>query len=90
MPKRAYPEARRRFHGKKGIRNILPDIESLRSSGAEVDDSDFTAEVLRINERYLCEVVESFDLCPWAKSTRNSAKLQSDSARLPPSSRSRS
>ena len=40
-----------------------------------MDDSDFTAEVLRINERYLREVVESFDLCPWAKSVRNTAKL---------------
>ena len=40
-----------------------------------MDESHFTAEVLRINERYLREVVECFDLCPWAKSVRNTAKL---------------
>ncbi len=36
---------------------------------------DLKREALRINERYLLEVVERFELCPWAKSVRNSAKL---------------
>jgi hypothetical protein len=40
-----------------------------------VGESDLEREVLRINERYLCEVVERFDLCPWAKSVRSTAKL---------------
>lgn len=38
-------------------------------------DSDLQREALRINERYLTEVVECFDLCPWAKSVRSTAKL---------------
>lgn len=38
-------------------------------------ESDLKAEVLRINERYLVEVVECFDLCPWARSVRNTARL---------------
>ncbi len=40
-----------------------------------VGESEWRKEVLRINARYLSEVVEQFDLCPWAKSVRNTAKL---------------
>lgn len=41
----------------------------------DVGESDLEREVLRINARYLDEVVERFDLCPWAKSVRNTARL---------------
>lgn len=40
-----------------------------------MSESKWVSEVLRINERYLAEVVETFDLCPWAKSVRNTPKL---------------
>ena len=33
------------------------------------------AEVLRILERYLVEVVERYDLCPWARATRERGEL---------------
>lgn len=39
---------------------------------------DFRREVLRINARYLSEVVERFDLCPWARSVRNTSKFRRD------------
>ena len=34
-----------------------------------------TAEVRRVLERYLTEVVENFDLCPWAKPARLGAEV---------------
>ena len=30
-------------------------------------DAPFVAEVLRINDRYTLEVVESFNICPFAR-----------------------
>lgn len=41
-----------------------------------VSDSELVREALRINERYLAEVVEEFDLCPWARGIRNTPKLR--------------
>lgn len=34
-----------------------------------------SAEVLRILDRYLVEVVEAYDLCPWAKSARLAGEI---------------
>lgn len=36
-------------------------------------DPSFTAETLRLYQRYQVEVVERYNLCPWAKSARTSA-----------------
>jgi hypothetical protein len=36
---------------------------------------DRTAEVLRILERYLVEIVERYELCPWARSAREHGEL---------------
>jgi hypothetical protein len=41
-----------------------------------VSDSELVKEALRINERYLAEIVEEFDLCPWARGVRNTPKLR--------------
>lgn len=38
-------------------------------------ESHFIAETLRLNERYLTEVVERFKLCPWALQTRRDDRL---------------
>ena len=38
---------------------------------------DPTAEVLRILERYLVEIVERHDLCPWARGARDHGELAS-------------
>ncbi len=37
---------------------------------------EFRQEVLRINQRYLIEIVEAFDFCPWAKQVRGTEKLR--------------
>lgn len=37
--------------------------------------SELRSQALRINARYLSEVVEAFDLCPWASSVRDGAGL---------------
>lgn len=35
----------------------------------------FVAEVLRINERFIREVVEAFDICPWARGARAQGRV---------------
>ena len=37
--------------------------------------SDFTDEVLRVNQRYLDEVVEAFDFCPYARGARQAGEV---------------
>lgn len=36
------------------------------------------AEVMRVFERYLVEVVESYDLCPWARSARQHGEVAAE------------
>ena len=36
----------------------------------------FEDEVLRIHERFLVEVIEKLNLCPWAEGTRTSEGLR--------------
>jgi hypothetical protein len=36
----------------------------------------FSEEVLRIHERFLVEVIEEYNLCPWAEGTRTSGALK--------------
>lgn len=38
--------------------------------------SELQAQALRINSRYVSEVIEAFDLCPWASSVRDGAGLE--------------
>lgn len=40
-----------------------------------VGQSELHAQALRINARYVTEIVEAFDLCPWASSVREGAGL---------------
>jgi hypothetical protein len=53
------------------------------------DESGFVAEVLRLHQRYTVEVVEKFDICPWARHARESGAwvrevlLQRDEALAP-------
>jgi hypothetical protein len=44
-----------------------------------------SSEVRRILERYLVEVVEAYELCPWAKSARENGELTVDIVRGTPS-----
>ena len=39
-------------------------------------ESGFAGEVLRINERFLVEVVEALGLCPWAEGARKTGALK--------------
>jgi hypothetical protein len=43
--------------------------------GCAMDAVTKSAEVLRIIERYLVEVVERYELCPWARTTRAEGQL---------------
>jgi hypothetical protein len=36
------------------------------------------AEVMRVFKRYLVEVVEAYDLCPWARSARDNGEVAAD------------
>lgn len=40
-----------------------------------VDDDPRQTEVLRLLDRYLVEVVEAYDLCPWARPARTGGEL---------------
>jgi hypothetical protein len=44
----------------------MPDIDPTRI---------WIDETLRLNDRYLLEVVENFGLCPWARATRSEQRL---------------
>lgn len=39
-------------------------------------EPELVAEVIRIYERYAVEVVERFDLCPWAERSRQAGRVQ--------------
>jgi len=41
-----------------------------------VSEEKFRAEVLRINTRYLVEIVEEYDFCPWAKRVRGTPRFR--------------
>lgn len=41
----------------------------------EAPETARRAEVLRVLERYLVEVVEAYDLCPWARSARDNGEV---------------
>ncbi len=43
-----------------------------------VSESSRRAAVIRVFERYLVEVVERYDLCPWARGTRQGGELAVD------------
>lgn len=40
------------------------------------DDRRFVDEVLRVNQRYLTEVVEGFDFCPYARGAREAHQVE--------------
>jgi hypothetical protein len=40
-----------------------------------VDDDPRQAEVLRLLDRYLVEIVETYELCPWARAARTGGEL---------------
>jgi hypothetical protein len=50
--------------------NMPPETTST-----PLDNPRLELETLRLNERYLVEVVEAFGLCPWARGTRLSGNL---------------
>ena len=57
---------------------------------APIDESAWTAEALRINDRFTLEVVEAFDICPFARGARLQGRairevLLQDSLDLEPS-----
>ena len=46
----------------------------MRSS-ASVHEDELTKEALRVYERYATEIVEGFDICPWASRARADGKV---------------
>jgi hypothetical protein len=45
-------------------------------SSARVSDEQLIREALRVYERYAIEVVEGFDICPWASRARAEGKVE--------------
>lgn len=41
-----------------------------------MNEDKFREEVLRINSRYLVEIVEQYDFCPWAKKVRGTSRFR--------------
>lgn len=48
------------------------------ASMAAPDEPARRAEVLRVFERYLVEIVEAYDLCPWARGAREGGEVAAD------------
>lgn len=61
-----------------GIRRVLiiPDGEKALPYSAIVGIEELQRQVLRINQRYLSEVVEAMGFCPWADTVRDGQGLR--------------
>jgi len=75
-----------RKHRKQQVIRVIRDTRSARISRARAtdplysrcavtDDSALRREALRVYRRYMLEVVEGFDLCPWAASARRDGRV---------------